>query len=241
LKLLKKQLSPANALACAALFLALGGSAYAAKTTLSKKSVKKQHIANGAVTTPKLRNGAVTTAKLRNRAVTTAKLRPGAVGSGQLAEGAVRARKLGGGVVTTNKLKDNGVTEQKLAGSAVTNSKLGGDSVSTGKIQSGAVSAEKLNAGLLAQLVKEVSYETKTSALTESEPLKEATAECPGGKVAIGGGAKVIGGTTVALTGSGPTPPNAEGKRIGWSVAAAEMVADGDDWSVEAHVVCAEL
>lgn len=236
-----RHLTPAGAIACVALFIALSGAAFAAKTTLSKNSVKKQHIANGAVTTPKLRNGAVTTAKLRNRAVNTAKLRPGAVGTGQLANGAVRSGQLGGGVVTTNKLKNGAVSEEKISGSAVTNLKLGGDSVSTGKIQDGAVSSGKLNSGLLAQLVKDVSYEIKTSTLTESETPKEATVECPAGKVAIGGGAKVIGGITVALTDSGPTPPNADGKRIGWSAAAAEMVADGGNWSVEVYAVCAEL
>jgi len=241
LKLLRKQLSVANLLAGLALFLALSGAAYAAKTTLGKNSVKTRNIVGGAVTTPKLRNGAVNTPKLRNRAVSTAKLRPGAVGTGQLAEGAVRAKQLGGGVVTTNKLKNSSVTEEKIAGSAVTNSKLGSESVAGGKIENGAVNAEKLNSGLLAQLVKDVSYETKTSSLTESETPKEATVECPDGKVAIGGGAKIIGGTLVALTDSGPTPPNANGKRIGWSVAAAEMAVEAGNWSLEAYVVCAQL
>jgi hypothetical protein len=249
LKQLSRHLNPATVLSCIALFVALSGAAYAAG--IGKKSVKTQHLGNGSVTTLKLRGGAVTTPKLRNLAVTTAKLRnlavsnpklgDAAVTSTKLANGAVRSAALGGQVVTTGKLKNGGVTEEKLANNVVGTEKLTANAVATGKVQDGAVSAAKLNSGLLAQLVKNVTYETKTSTLTASETPKEATVECPGGKVAIGGGAKVIGGTTVALTDSGPTPPNADGKRIGWSAAAAEMVADAGNWSVEVYVVCAEL
>jgi hypothetical protein len=249
LKQLSRHLNPATVLSCIALFVALSGAAYAAG--IGKKSVKTRHLGNGSVTTLKLRGGAVTTPKLRNLAVTTAKLRnlavsnpklgDAAVTSTKLANGAVRSAALGGQVVTSGKLKNGGVTGEKLANNAVGTEKLTANAVATGKIQDGAVSAAKLNSGLLAQLVKNITYETKTSSLTESEELKEATVECPGGKVAIGGGAKIIGGTTVALTDSGPLPPNAEGKRIGWDAAAREIVADASSWHLEVYAVCAEL
>jgi len=236
---LKRHLSVANVLSCLALFMAVSGVAYAA--TLGKNAVKTKNIANGAVTTPKLRNGAVNAAKIANGAVLGSKIANGAVGSAKIANGAVRSSALGGQVVTTVKLKNGGVTEEKLANSAVGTDKLTANAVATGKIQDGAVTSAKLSSSFLAQLVKNLSYETKTSTLTDSSSPKEATVECPSGKVAIGGGAKVIGGTTVALTDSGPTPPNGEGKRIGWSAAGAEMVADGGNWSVDVYVVCAEL
>jgi hypothetical protein len=235
----KKHLSFANVLSCVALFMALSGVAYAA--TLGKNAVKTKNIANGAVTNKKVKNSSITAAKIANGAVIGSKIANGAVGASKIADAAVRSSALGGGVVTTGKLKDLGVTEQKLATNAVGTEKLTTNAVATGKIQDGAVSATKLNSGLLAQLVKNVSYETKKSTLEDSSSPKEATATCTGGKVAIGGGAKVIGGTFVALTDSGPLEPNAEGKRVSWSVAAAEMAADGGNWHVEAYVVCAEL
>lgn len=241
MKQLSRHLTFANVISCIALFMALSGAAVAAKTTLGNKAVKTRNLANASVTALKLGNGSVTTLKLKNGAVTGPKIGPGAVGSTALAGGSVRSAQLGGGVVTEGKLKNGAVTEAKLFNGAVTNSKLGPNAVATGKVQDGAITGPKLAAGFLAQLVKNVTYETKTSTLTESETPKEATVECPGGKVAIGGGTKVIGGTTVAMTDSGPTPPNAQGKRIGWSGAAAEMVADAGNWSVEAYVVCAEL
>lgn len=112
MKQLRKHLSFANVLSCIALFLALGGAAYAAKTA---SKVKTKNLANGAVTTPKIRNGAVTTKKLRNGGVTGQKIAPATIGSSQLANGSVRSGQLGGGVVTEAKIKNGAVSSSKLA------------------------------------------------------------------------------------------------------------------------------
>jgi len=221
LKLLKRHLNPATVLACVALFVALGGGAYAA-TTLTKKSVKSQHLANGAVTTAKLKNGAVTTPKLRNGAVTGAKVRSGAIGTSQLANGSVRSGQLGGQVVTEPKIKDGAVSESKLA--------------------SGAVTSGKLASSFLAQLVRNVTYANAESA-TNNEDAKTATALCPSGKQAIGGGARVNGELLeVALTGSSPFVAGS-GQRTGWSAFGRELPSEpgAQVWSVEAFAICAEL
>jgi trimeric autotransporter adhesin len=230
---LKRHLSVANLISCIALFVALSSVAYAA-TNLANKSVKTRHIANGAVTTPKLRNGAVITPKLRNGSVTALKIAPGQVGPSQLSNGAVRSANLGGGVVTEAKIKNGAVTESKLASNAVT----------TGKLQNGAITSAKLSSSLLAQLVRNVSYEVKESALKDSSSPKEATANCPAGKVAIGGGAKLTLGSAigVAVGESAPTAPDAQGKRTGWTATAHEVVGgEAESWSVEAYAICAEL
>jgi trimeric autotransporter adhesin len=238
---LKKHLSVANVLSCLALFVALGGAAYAA-TALAPKSVKTRHLSKGAVTTQKLRNGAVTAAKLRNGAVIGTKIAFGAVGSNHLLDGGVRSVDLGGGVVTAAKLKDGAVTGEKLATNAVTASKIAADAVTTGKIQEGAVTSAQLAPSFLAQLVKNVAYVAKASPNDSTSP-KSVTAECPAGKQAIGGGARLILGTatTVALGESAPSPPNAEGKRTGWTASAHEVPADAESWSIEAHAICAEF
>lgn len=62
------RLSPAMAVACVALLVALGGTSIAAETAL----------APGSVTTAAIRNGAVTTTKLHSNAVTLSKLAPSA-------------------------------------------------------------------------------------------------------------------------------------------------------------------
>ncbi len=80
--------SPALAVACLALFVALGGVSYAA-VALPAGSVGARELRAGAVTTPKLRNRAVTTAKLRNDSVTSAKIARRAVGRSELVPGLV--------------------------------------------------------------------------------------------------------------------------------------------------------
>jgi hypothetical protein len=71
-------LSYANVMATAAVFIALGGSAYAA-VQLGSNSVKARNLAKNAVTSAKLHNGAVTNSKLANNAVTAAKVKRGSL------------------------------------------------------------------------------------------------------------------------------------------------------------------
>jgi trimeric autotransporter adhesin len=222
LKHLSKHLTFANAISCIALFVALSGAAYAAKTTLGNKAVKTRNLANGSVTKLKLHRGAVTTLKLRNGAVTGLKIAPGAVGSSQIANGAVRSAALGGGVVTTAKLKN--------------------DAVTTNKIQDGAISSGKLSVSFLGQIVRNVTYANAESA-NNNEGAKTATALCPAGKQAIGGGARVNGELEeVAVTGANPFVA-ADGQRTGWSAFGRELPDEpgAKKWAVEAFAVCAEI
>ncbi len=244
---LKRHLSVANVLSCLALFMALSGAAYAA--TLGKNAVKTKNIANGAVTGPKLKNASVVSAKLANGAVITARLANGAVINGKIANGAVTSGKLANGAISSGKLADNAVTaakigggavtEGKLASNAVSSSKLAAEAVATGKLGKESVTAEKLAVGLYGQLVKNVTYENKASAL-DSVDAKSVTANCPAGKEAIGGGARVNGELKeVAITGS--VPQVVSNKRTGWTAEARESTETASNWSVEAFVVCAEL
>jgi hypothetical protein len=63
----------ATLIACVALFVALGGTGYAA-FSLPKNSVGSKQLKNNAVTTGKLKNGAVTAGKIKNGAVTAGKI-----------------------------------------------------------------------------------------------------------------------------------------------------------------------
>jgi hypothetical protein len=65
----RRLLTPANVIACVALFVALGGTGWAG-----------QVIRHNAVGTPQLKSNSVTTSKLANGAVTKAKLAGGVVG-----------------------------------------------------------------------------------------------------------------------------------------------------------------
>ena len=85
---LRRHLTPGNAVAMAALVVALGGTA-----------VAQVAIPNGAVTTAKLANGSVTSAKLKNGSVTTDKITNSAVTSAQIAAATITAANIAPGVL----------------------------------------------------------------------------------------------------------------------------------------------
>jgi hypothetical protein len=79
MRLIRSKLTFANVTALLALFIALGGSAYAF------------HLGKNAVKTRNIKNGAVTEAKLAGGAVSASKLAPGAVGAGSIGSIVVRS------------------------------------------------------------------------------------------------------------------------------------------------------
>lgn len=75
LRKLTTRISPASCLAMVALFVALGGGAYAAAGKIGTPDIK-----NGAVTKVKIKKEAVTTAKIKNDTVTGAKVNEASLG-----------------------------------------------------------------------------------------------------------------------------------------------------------------
>ena len=108
---LRRHLTPGNAIALAALLVALGGTAVAA-------------FPNGSVTTATLANGSVTTAKIRNGAVTKPKIASGAVNADRIAVGAVQAAKIANSAVKSGKIQNGAVTSAKVADGSLTSSDL---------------------------------------------------------------------------------------------------------------------
>lgn len=102
--------SPATVIALIALFVALGGSAYA----LSKGSVKTKHIAKKAVKTKQLGNGAVKTKQLANGAVKGVKIAGGAIGSAQIAPGAVGGTQIAAGAVGGSQVAANSLSGPQI-------------------------------------------------------------------------------------------------------------------------------
>ncbi|MGN6202528.1 MAG: hypothetical protein ACTHNY_09005 [Solirubrobacterales bacterium] len=219
MSMLKRHLSVANVLSLIALFVALGGAAYAA-AKIPNNAVKTRNIANQAVTNPKIKREAVTSGKIRN--------------------GGVNAVDLGAGQVTNEKLATGAVTGKKIAKKAVSERTLANEAVTTGKIGKEAIDASKISTSLWLQLVRNVAYEN-TSTVTNDEANKTATANCPKGKEAISGGVRLEGElANVATTGSYPFANG--NSRTGWTAVAHETGGGPyGDWSIVAFVVCAEL
>jgi len=72
-------LTPANVIACVALFVALGGTGWAGQV-IGHGAVGSVQLKAGAVTPSKIASNAVTSSKIANRAVTKTKLAAGVVG-----------------------------------------------------------------------------------------------------------------------------------------------------------------
>lgn len=216
---LKRHLSVANVLSCIALFVALGGSAFAA-VKLNAGQVKAVNIAKQAVTNAKIKTQAVTSGKIKN--------------------GTVNALDLGAGQVTEEKLATGAVTGKKIAKKAVSPRTLATEAVTAEKLADGSVVASKLAPTFYGQLFRNVAYESASSA-SNSEPNKTAAVNCPTGKEAIGGGVRLEGELAeVSVTGSYPIATGSA--RTGWEAIAHETgTGQTGNWSVVAFVVCAEV
>lgn len=107
---IRRRLTYANVMSSIAVFVVLGGGAYA---TIDRK-IETQDLRNGAVTPKKIDKGAVRTNKLQRRAVGTGKIKPQAVGVGKLKEPAVSTPKVFDGAITTAKLGDGAVNSEKV-------------------------------------------------------------------------------------------------------------------------------
>ncbi|HEX2129019.1 MAG TPA: hypothetical protein VHF58_07360 [Solirubrobacterales bacterium] len=125
--------SPATVIALIALFVALGGAAYAVK--LGNGDVKSRHIARHAVKGSDLRTNAVKPRAIRNNAVNADKIANGAVDQGALADDAVTRQKIKAQAVTTPKIADGAVETAKIADANVTAAKLAPNSVTSGAVK----------------------------------------------------------------------------------------------------------
>ena len=226
---LKRHLSVANVLSCIALFIALGGSAFAA-VKLKANQVKAVNIAKQAVTNAKIKTHAVTSGKIKNNGVVTA----------DLGNGAVTGVKLANGAVTSAKFGKEAVTGKALAKNSVTNAKIGSEAVTTGKIGNEAITSAKISSSTWHQLLKNVTYVTVTSGPQENV-AKTMVALCPSGKEAVGGGFRVTGVNDDVISNESAPEFNAAGARIGWSASARDLETKPGSWTLLAYAVCAEV
>jgi hypothetical protein len=108
---IRSRLTYANVMATVAVFLALGGGAYAA-IHLKKNSVKSKQIKDGQVKSQDLADGGVATQDIADGAVATQNIANGAVTPTELAAGAVGPGAVGPVVVRqANKTAADGQTE----------------------------------------------------------------------------------------------------------------------------------
>jgi hypothetical protein len=139
LRNVRAHLSYANVMASIAVFIALGGGAYAA-VIAPKNSVTSRSIKNGQVKRQDIARGAVSNTRLGARSVSNSKIGPNAVNNAKLADGSVTPTKILDAAITTLKLADLSVTTGKLADGSVTTPKLADNAVTSPKLAANSVS-----------------------------------------------------------------------------------------------------
>jgi hypothetical protein len=182
----RDRLSYANVTASLALFVALGGTSYAA-IKLPAKSVG--------------------TIQLKSRAVTNAKIAPRAVDGSRVRDGSLRGADVAAGSVDGSKLRDGSVTGADLAAGAVDGSKVRDGSL-TGADLAGKVPAAG-TADMLAGVQRITVPGTSEPGAVDAPTSRTASATCPAGTFVAGGGASLGDRTTQSLDDGYPSSATA--------------------------------
>lgn len=153
-----------------ALFIALGGPAYA------ERIINGSKIKRGTVTSKQLKNRSVkqrdlargTVRALRatpDRSVTATKLAPGSVGTDAVGENALTAADLAVNSVGTDEIADNAVGQSEIRGNGVAASEIADNSIDGGEIIDGGLSVRDV-----ARLVGPFEWPVGTLAANACEP-----------------------------------------------------------------------
>ena len=130
----------ALAIACIALFVALGGTSYAAKVLIGPKQLKQN-----AVTTKKIKNGHVRTADIMNGGIEmtdlSGPLQAQVQSNFEPLDNAVTSAKVAPNTLTADDLGTNSVDSDEIAGSAVTDAELASNAVDSNEIENGSLNA----------------------------------------------------------------------------------------------------
>jgi hypothetical protein len=158
--------SPAIAISCVALFLALTGTAFA----VGKNTVRSAQIVDGTVRT----------VDLRDNAVSSPKIVPDAVGSPQIAENAVASPEVAPESLTSADLGNASVGTTEVQDQSLGSDDLGASSVGSSELQAGAVRASEL--GPIIVVSNETTIKGNGNASVD--------AACPAGTTVISGGSR---------------------------------------------------
>ena len=168
--------SPAMAISCVALFLALVGTAFAAP----KFSVRSAQIVDATIRTVDLRDEAVKAAKVANGTLTADDLGTDSVNSDEIAENAVASPEVAPDSLTTGDLGAASVASSEVADQSLTQDDLGPNSVGSSELQTGSVRASEL--GTIIQVSNSTGIANGANG--------SVSVQCPAGTTVISGGAQ---------------------------------------------------
>ena len=131
----KGWLSYSNVVATVALFVALGGGAWA----LSKNSVGSRELEKGAVRSSELENGTIKGKDVKSETLGGTQIEDGSLSAAELGDGAVGSGEIADGAVGSSKVPNNAVGASEIAGGAVGSSEIAANAVGSGKVANGSL------------------------------------------------------------------------------------------------------
>src|SRR5829696_611201 len=174
---IRSHLSFANLVSLMALFVALGGTTYAA-VTLPKNSVGQKQIKKRAVRGKHINRNAVSASKIQANAISGTKIADGTVFSADLGDNSVGSSELGDNSVGSSELGDNAVGSSEIANDAV-----GSDEVTDGSLTEGDLAPGLLDIGVTVQF-------TQSDADLGNGAEVSIDAQCPPDEIGIAGGVR---------------------------------------------------
>ena len=175
---IRSHLSFANAISMIALFVALGGTTYAA-VTLPKNSVGSAQV----------KKNSLKAADIGRNAVGASEIRSNAVRGGDVGDGSIGGLDIGDNAIGGSELADAVVGSAELVDDSVVLSKMADNSVGSAEVIDGSLGENDLQAGLLDFPNVTVSYEIAAAALADGT-TGSYDVTCPAGQQAIGGGSR---------------------------------------------------
>ncbi len=155
-----------GALALMAIFLAVGGSAFAVaklgKDTVGSKQIKANavkesevaansvgasEVVDGTIGAAEVADGAIGSGEIGDGAVGSGEIGDGAVGSGEIATGAIGSGKIGNAAVGFNEIADDAVGPSEILDGAIGTGEIAGGAVGAGQIANGAVGTTQIGDG----------------------------------------------------------------------------------------------
>jgi hypothetical protein len=214
---LRGRLTFANVTAALALFIALGGTSYAAAVNsigsaqIRTGAVGKSEIRTGGVGKSEIRTGAVSASELRRNGVGPSEVRAGAVGESELRDDAVGPQHLGDNAVGSAAIANGSIAVDDLATGTrnAFQAPLGHVTINAagGGVSGNATAATRNSEGVytvtFANDVHECSYAATPATVGTQNPPVGATAT-----VASGGGGSVVVRTFTNTGTAAPTPAN---------------------------------
>jgi hypothetical protein len=230
---IRRHVSFANVTSLCALFVALGGAAYAG-INLPRNSVGSKQIKAKAVKAGEIKGKAVTVGKIAPDAVKASKIVDGSVGGGELADGGIGLVDLGPSSVDGTKVADGGLGLADLGANSVDGTKvvdgslgladLGPNSVDGAKVTDGTLGAADATPGAFLNGNVTVQFVQHGADLANGAEIS-IDVHCLAGQTAIGGGVRgdLTNSELTKVTASRPVidtdnsgAPSSNGTFTGW-------------------------